>query len=133
MSTTLAPRDAAVVAPTIPAGPAPITARSYIFRMVITAPKLPFNLHQTSVGSTPKTSHKRDADTGVNRMSSTSQSSASHHNSAVLAEVISTTGMDVETPLTRSTRSLQLPSAKASSVTIAGASDPESSKSVAAL
>src|SRR5579862_7267498 len=35
MSTTLAPRDAAVVAPTIPAGPAPITARSQTFCVVI--------------------------------------------------------------------------------------------------
>src|SRR5580698_4947862 len=36
MSATLAPIDAAVVAPTIPAGPAPITARSYTLCIVIT-------------------------------------------------------------------------------------------------
>src|SRR5690349_7460850 len=102
MRTTLAPRDAAVVAPTIPAGPAPITARSYIFGVFIAAPKLPLTLHQTSVEATPMTSHKRDAVSGVVRTSSTPQSSASHHNSAVLVEVSSTTGMDVETLLTRS-------------------------------
>ena len=49
-------------------------------------------------------------------MSSTPHSRASHHNSAVLVELRSTTGMNFPIPLTRSAKSLQLPSLSASSV-----------------
>src|SRR5262249_5180300 len=81
----------------------------------------------------PRISHKREADNGVNKISSTPQSSASHHNSAVLVELTSTMGMELEINLTCSTRSFQLPSAKARSATMAVLSDTEASKALAAL
>jgi hypothetical protein len=49
-------------------------------------------------------------------MSSTPYSSASHHSSAVLVELRSTTGTKFPIHLTRSTKSLQLPSLSESSV-----------------
>src|SRR5215469_3929579 len=82
----------------------------------------------------PRISHKREADNnGVDKISSTSQSSASHHNSAVLAELTSTMGMELEIHLTCSTRSVHLPSAKVRSATMAVFSDADASKSLAAL
>src|SRR5215470_18793930 len=81
----------------------------------------------------PRISHKREADTGVNKISSTPQSSASHHNSAVLVELTSTMGMELEINLTCSTRSVQLPSVNARSATMAVLSDAKTSKSLAAL
>ena len=60
-------------------------------------------------------------------------SSASHQSSAVLEEVTSTIGIEISMHLTCSTRSLQLPSARASSVTIAVFSRAELSRSTAAL
>jgi hypothetical protein len=66
-------------------------------------------------------------------MSSTPHSSASHQSSAVLQEVTSTIGIRTPLHLTRSTRSLQLPSARASSVTITVFSRAELSKTTAAL
>ena len=60
-------------------------------------------------------------------------SSASHQSSAVLEEVTSTTGIETPMHLTCSTRSLQLPSARASSVTTTVFSRAELSKSTAAL
>ena len=86
-----------------------------------------------SVECVPRASHKREADNGVDRISVTSQSSASHHNSAVLAELTARIGIELETAFTRSTRSLQLPSERARSVTMPVLSDVEWSKSVAAL
>src|SRR5262249_24538994 len=41
----------------------------------------------------PSISHRREADNGANKIYSTPQSSASHHNSAVLVELTSTMGM----------------------------------------
>jgi hypothetical protein len=64
-------------------------------------------------------------------MSSTPHSSASHHNSAVLVELTSRTGMDLH--LTASTKSVQLPSLSARSVITMVLSSPESSKPAAAL
>jgi len=66
-------------------------------------------------------------------MSSTSHSSASHHNSAVLVELRSTTGMNFPRPLTRSIKSLQLPSVSASSVMTRVPLCADSSKPQAAL
>jgi hypothetical protein len=66
-------------------------------------------------------------------MSSTPHSSASHHNSAVLVELRSTTGMNFPIPLTRSTKSLQLPSPSASSVITRVPLWADSSKPEAAL
>ena len=60
-------------------------------------------------------------------------SSASHQSSAVLEEVKSTIGAEISVHLTRWTRSVQLPSASASSVTITVFSRAELSKSTAAL
>lgn len=60
-------------------------------------------------------------------------SSASHQSSAVLEEVTSTMGAKISVHLTRSTRSLQLPSGRASSVTITVFSRDEVSKSTATL
>ena len=61
-------------------------------------------------------------------------SSASHQSSAVLEELVSTIGTQIlSMPLIRSTRSLQLPSARASSVTITVFPRAELSKSTAAL
>jgi hypothetical protein len=59
-------------------------------------------------------------------------SSASHQSSAVMAEVTSTIGIGTPLLLTRSTRSLQLPSARASSVTITVFSRAELSRPSAA-
>src|SRR5215471_14441040 len=81
----------------------------------------------------PRISHKREADNGATKISSTPQSNASHHNSAVLVELTSTMGMELEIHLTCSTRSVQLPSARARSATMAVLSDAEPSKSLAAL
>ena len=66
-------------------------------------------------------------------MSSTPHSSASHHNSAVLVELRSTTGMNFLVLLTRSTKSLQLPSLSASSVMTSVPLWADSSKPEAAL
>ena len=60
-------------------------------------------------------------------------SSASHQSSAVLEEVTSTIGTQISIPLMRSTRSLQLPSVSASSVTITVFSRAELNRSIAAL
>ena len=60
-------------------------------------------------------------------------SSASHQSSAVLEELASKIGTQISIPLIRSTRSLQLPSARASSVTITVFPRAELSKSTAAL
>jgi hypothetical protein len=76
--------------------------------------------------------HKRDAVRGAGRMSFTPHSSASHHSSAVLEEVTSITGTRIPLHLTRSTRSLQLPSGIASSVTTTVFSRPALSKPTAA-
>lgn len=62
--------------------------------------------------------HSGEAFRGAGRISSTPHSSASHQSSAVLAGVSSTIGLRIPLHLTRSTRSLQLPSVRASSVTI---------------
>src|ERR1700758_3513243 len=61
--------------------------------------------------------HNGKAVRGPGRMSSTPHSSASHQSSAVLEEVTSTIGITTPLHLIRSTRSLQLPSGIASSVT----------------
>src|ERR1700758_5310619 len=81
----------------------------------------------------PRSWHKRETTRCPGRMSSMPHSSASHHSSAVLEEVRSTTGVGIPMHLTRSTRSLQLPSARASSVTITVLSRAELSKSTASL
>src|SRR5579859_499751 len=81
----------------------------------------------------PKSWHKRETTRCQGRMSSMPHSSASHHSSAVLEEVRSTTGVGIPTPLTRSTRSLQLPSVRASSVAITVLAHAELSKSTASL
>ena len=60
-------------------------------------------------------------------------SSASHQSSAVLEELASTIGTQISIALIRSTRSLQLPSARASSVAITVFPRAELSKSTAAL
>jgi len=60
-------------------------------------------------------------------------SSASHQSSAVLAEVRRTIGIGTPLLLIRSTRSLQLPSARASSVTITVFSRAELSRPSAAV
>ena len=80
-----------------------------------------------------KSWHKRGAMRYAGRMSSTPHSSASHQSSAVLEEVARTIGVEVSMDLTRSTRSLQLPSTRESSVTITVFSRAELSKSTAAL
>src|SRR5215475_2603474 len=56
----------------------------------------------------PRISHRREADNGASKISSTSQSNASHHNWGVLLELTSTMGMEFEIYLTCSTRSVQL-------------------------
>src|SRR5262249_3139226 len=89
--------------------------------------------HYHRLAECPRISHKREADNGSNKMSSTPQSSASHHNSAVLVELTSTMGMELEIHFTCSTRSVQLPSGKARSATTAVLSDADASKSLAAL
>jgi hypothetical protein len=76
--------------------------------------------------------HKGKAVRGPGRMSSTPHSSASHQSSAVLEEVTSTIGMSTPLHLIRSTRSLQLPSGIASSVTTTVFSLPALSKPTAA-
>jgi hypothetical protein len=76
--------------------------------------------------------HRREAWSGAGRISSTQQSSASHQSSAVLAGVRSTIGIRISLHLTRATRSLQFPSAKASSVTITVPLPDEPSKPTAA-
>lgn len=81
----------------------------------------------------PRISHKREADNGANRTSSTSQSSACHHNSAVMVELTSTMGTELDIHLTCSTRSVQFPSAKVRSATMAALSVADASKSVAVL
>src|SRR5580704_11312666 len=80
-----------------------------------------------------KSWHKRETTRRPGRMSSMPHSSASHQSSAVLEEVASTIGTQISIPLIRSTRSLQLPSARASSVTITVFSRAELRKSTAAL
>jgi hypothetical protein len=65
-------------------------------------------------------------------ISSTPHSSASHQSSAVLEEVTSTIGMRTPLHLIRSTRSLQLPSGIASSVTTTAFSWPVLIKPIAA-
>ena len=80
----------------------------------------------------PRNWHKREAWSGAGRISSTQQSSASHQSSAVLAGVRSTIGMGTPLHLTRATRSLQFPSARASSVTITVPLHGEPSKPTAA-
>ena len=80
-----------------------------------------------------KSWHKREARRCPGRMSAMPHSSASHQSSAVLEEVTSTIGIEISIQLTRSTRSLQLPSARASSVTITVFSRAELSESTAAL
>src|ERR1700676_196707 len=80
-----------------------------------------------------KSWHKREATRCPGRMSSMPHSSASHQSSAVLEEVASTIGTQISIPLILSTRSLQLPSARASSATITVFSRAELSKSTAAL
>ena len=77
--------------------------------------------------------HKREAMRCPGRMSSMPHSSASHQSSAVMAEVTSTIGVGISGHLTHSTRSLQLPSGRASCVTITVFSRFDLSKSTAAL
>lgn len=84
------------------------------------------------VPNVPRNWHKREAWSGAGRISSTQQSSASHQSSAVLAGVRSTIGIGIPLHLTRATRSLQFPSAKASSVTITFPLPDEPSKPIAA-
>ena len=80
-----------------------------------------------------KSWHEREATRCPGRMSSMPHSSASHQSSAVREEAKSTIGAGISVHLTRCTRSLQLPSASASSVTITVFSRAELSKSTAAL
>src|ERR1700752_2710760 len=89
--------------------------------------------HFSVVNRFPRYSDRREADKGACRISSTPQSSASHHNSAVLVELRSTTGRYFPIHLTRSTKSLQLPSPSASSVMTTVPLTAESSKPEAAL
>lgn len=76
---------------------------------------------------------KTGAFSGASRISSTPHSSASHQSSAVPAGVRSTIGITIPLHLTRSTRSLQLPSLRANSVTITVLSRVEVRKPAAAL
>jgi hypothetical protein len=72
--------------------------------------------HLSALKCLAKYLHSWEVDKGACSISSTPHSSASHHNSAVLVELRSTTGMNFPILLTRSTKSLQLPSLRASSV-----------------
>src|SRR5579883_2582390 len=77
----------------------------------------------------------REARRDAGRMSSIPHSSASHQSSTVMEEVTSRIEVErlISMQLTRSTRSLQFPSAKASSVTITVFLHAELSKSAASL
>lgn len=75
--------------------------------------------------------NNREALTDAGRISFMPHSSASHHSSAVMAEVTSTIGMGISVQPIRSTRSLQLPSGRANSVTITVLSRGEWSKATA--
>ena len=90
-------------------------------------------LHSHREGEMCRYSQRRETDKGASSISSTPHSSASHHNSEVRVGLTSATRTGLPIRLSRSTKSLQLPSLSASSVMTTAQLQAESSKAVAAV